>query len=367
MFPVERLVPILLLSTLAVLPGCRQEAPSTDNIRTVLVQVVEDAPMSGIALAGEVRARHEVELAFRVGGKITARLADTGSEIRAGQALARLDPADLQLAASASAAQLAAAESELATSAAEQRRYAELLSKNFVSQAAYDARQNALNSASARLEQARAQSRISSNQAAYGTLSAEFPAVISAVLADAGQVVAAGQPVFRVARPEEKEVQVAIPEGRLEAIRTAQNFAVHLWADPKTVIAGRLRELAAVADPQTRTYLARIQLIDPPAQVRLGMTARVTINEGSHRTKQPVLRRVPLAALGDQGKGPFVWVVQAGKLEQRSVQVGEFREDGATITAGLQAGETVVVAGISRLVAGQAVIASVAPPPNKQR
>lgn len=367
MRPAERFVPILLLTTLALLPGCRQETASTESARTVLVHVATGAPSKGTTFTGEVRARHEVELAFRVGGKIATRLADTGSEIRAGQPLARLDPADLQLAASASAAQLAAAESELATSAAERQRYADLLSRKFVSQAAYDTRLHALNSASARLEQARAQSRLSSNQAAYGTLSAEFPAVVSAVLADAGQVVAAGQPVFRVARPEEKEVQIAIPESQLAAIRAAKNFAVHLWADPETVIAGRLRELGAVADPQTRTYPARIQLIDPPPQVRLGMTARVTATDGASTDEPspPVL--IPLAAVGDQGKGPFVWVVREGKLEQRPVQVGEFREDGATITAGLQAGETVVVAGISRLLAGQAVIASLAPPPDKQR
>jgi len=159
-------------------------------------------------LTGEVRARHEVDLAFRVGGKILRRQVDSGQEIRPGQLLAELDPADLRLAASAAAAQLAAAESDLATASAERQRYAELLAKKFVSQAAFDSRDNAFNAARARLEQARSQSQLSANQAAYGALVSSFPAVVSAVLADAGQVVAAGQPVLRVARPEEKEVLV---------------------------------------------------------------------------------------------------------------------------------------------------------------
>ena len=365
MRPAERFFLPLLFAALGLLPGCNRDTTPTDINRTVLVHVATDAPSKGSVFTGEVRARHEVELAFRVGGKIVARLADTGSEIRAGQPLARLDPTDLQLAASATAAQLSAAESEVATSAAERERYADLLSKKFVSQAAYDARLHAFNTARARLEQAQAQRRISSNQADYGTLSSEFPAVISAVLADAGQVVAAGQAVFRVARPEEKEIQIAVPESRIDEIRAVQNFAVHLWADPKTIIAGRLRELGAVADAQTRTYPARIRLIDPPPQVRLGMTARV-MPESIDKPAQ-ALPLIPLAALGDQGKGPFVWVVKAGKLERRAVRVGEFREDGVSIAEGLQAGESVVVAGISHLADGQAVIAKIAPAPAAQR
>ena len=365
MHPADRFFLPLLFSALALLPGCSRDTTPTDNARTVLVHVATDAPSRGSALTGEVRARHEVELAFRVGGKISARLVDTGSEIRAGQPLARLDPTDLQLSASAAAAQLRAAESEVATSAAERERYADLLDKKFVSQTAYDTRLHAFNSARARLEQAQAQQRISSNQADYGTLRSDFPAVVSAVLADTGQVVAAGQPVFRIARPEEKEILIAVPESRIDEIRAVRNFAVHLWADPKTVIAGRLRELGAVADVQTRTYPARIRLLDPPPQVHLGMTARVIAENAESPT--PAYPLIPLAALGDQGHGPFVWVVKAGKLERRAVRVGEFREDGASIVEGLQSGESVVIAGISRLVEGQAVVAKTAPAPAAQR
>ena len=357
----RRVSRFLLPLVLPWLAACNAPPPGADEIRTVLVHIATGAPSGGASFTGEVRARHEVELAFRVGGKIAARLADTGSEIRAGQPLARLDPNDLQLAATAAAAQVAAAESEVATSSAERERYAGLLARKFVSRAAFDSRQHALNAAQARLEQARAQSRMSSNQAAYGTLSAEFPAVVSAVLADVGQVVAAGQPVFRIARPEEKEVLIAVPESRVEEIRRAGKFTVNLWADPKTEIAGELRELGAVADAQTRTYPARIRLLAPPPQVRLGMTARVAPAESAG---SGVL--VPLSALGDRGDGAFVWVVADGKLARRAVRVAAFREDGALLGDGLHPGESVVIAGISRLQEGQAVHAKIAPPPAAQ-
>ena len=355
----------LLLTLLASLAGCQRASEPATEVRTVLVHIATDAPSKGGVLTGEIRARHEMDLAFRVGGKIVARLADTGSEIRAGQPLARLDPADLQLAATAAAAQLAAAESEVTTTTAERDRYADLLSRKFVSQAAFDTRQHALNSALARREQAQAQLRISRNQADYGTLSSDYPAVISAVLADAGQVVAPGQAVFRVARPDELEIQVAVPESRLDEIRKAPNFAVNLWIDPKIKITGQLRELGAVADPVTRSYPARIRLIDPPPDVRLGMSARVTPNLAGQSAETAVL--VPRSALGDQGKGPFVWVVQSDKVAQRPVQIAQFREDGVSLAAGLQAGEAVVVAGLAQLTAGQSVRAKVAPAPAEQR
>lgn len=353
---------ILLLAVMAGLGACSKAPESTEEIRTVMVQTATAAPYQSTQLVGEVRARHEVELAFRVGGKIEARLVDAGSEIRAGQLLARLDPQDLKLAASAAAAQLAAAESEVATARAERDRYAGLLERKFVSQAAFDTRQHTLNAAQAHLEQARAQHSISSNQADYGSLRADFPGVVAAVLADAGQVVAAGQPVLRVARPEEKEVLVAVPEGQIGALRQAEKITVSLWSAPGLAITGKLRELGAVADPQTRTYPARIALLAPPPQVMLGMTASVDLDAAAAASTM-----VPLAAVGDSGNGPFVWLVENGKVSKRAVRVGGFRANGVDIVDGLHGNETIVVAGISLLVEGQTVRPQPAPAPAAQR
>lgn len=328
----------------------------------VLVQPAGASSPGVTVYTGEIRARHEVDLSFRVGGKIAARLVDSGMTVKAGQTLARLDPADLQLSRQAADAQVAAAESEFTTASAERSRYADLLAKRFVSQAAFDAKENAFRSTQARLEQARAQSRISGNQAGYGTLVAEHEGVITAVLADAGQVVSAGQAIFRLARPEEKEVAIAIPEGRLAELKAARQIAVNLWAQPDLVMAGEIRELAAAADPATRTYAARIRLVDPAPAAQLGMTARVILGAPSGAAIV-----VPLTAVVDHGKGPQVWVVADGKVTIRPVEVAAFREDGAAIASGLKAGEMVILTGQRRLVDGQAVQAQPATPPDRQR
>lgn len=352
----------LLFGAALLLSGCEAGDPPVAARRIVLVQPVANAEANTGIYTGEIRARYEFDLAFRVAGKLATRLVDASAEIKAGQPLAKLDPADLELAARAARAQLAGAESDFATAWAERERYAGLLGKKFVSQAAFEVKENTFNSAQARLEQARSQARISGNQASYGTLSSEFPAVVTAVLADAGQVLSAGQPVFRLARPEEKEVLIAVPESRLGELRAAKTLAVNLWAEPKISMRGELRELSPAADPATRTYAARIRIHNPPPEVRLGMTARVALNTSG---KGSLL--VPLGAVVDQGHGPLVWVVSDGKASPRPVKVAQFGELGATIGEGLQAGELVVVTGSSKLVAGQAVEARSAALPAEQR
>ncbi|MFN4342357.1 MAG: efflux RND transporter periplasmic adaptor subunit [Azonexus sp.] len=354
---------LLLLVASALLGACRSGETPPPPTPVVLVQPAVPATTEGSVYTGEIRARHEVDLAFRVGGKIAARLVDAGAEIRPGQPLARLDPTDLQLAANSARAQLAAAESDLATARAERERYAGLLARKFVSQAAFDAKENLYNSSRARLEQARAQNEISGNQAAYGTLSSETAAVVTAVLADTGQVVAAGQPVLRIARPEEKEIAIAVPESRVEELRRARQITVSLWAAPETTLRGELRELSPAADPATRTYAARIRLLDPPPAVRLGMTARAQV--GGATAGGTLL--VPLSAVLDTGQGPFVRVVRDGKVASHPVTVARFREDGAELSGGLTAGEPVIISGGLRLVDGQAVQPRPATPPSRQR
>lgn len=358
----KALPPAAALCLAIALAGCNSAEPPAPAVARVLVQPAGARDAGYAVYTGEIRARNEADLSFRVGGKITSRLVDAGMAVKAGQTLARLDPADLQLARQAALAQVAAAESEFTTASSERARYADLLARRFVSQAAFDARENAFRGARARLEQARAQSQISGNQASYGTLAADHDGVITAVLADAGQVVSAGQPVLRLARPEELEVAIAIPEGRLAEFKAARQIAVNLWAQPDLAMKGEVRELAAAADPATRTYAARIRIADPAPTAQLGMTARVILGSASGAAIV-----VPLTALVDHGKGPQVWVVNDGRATQRPVEVASFREDGAVIASGLKAGEMVILTGQRRLVDGQAVHTQPAVPPARQR
>lgn len=353
---------LLIPIAAALLAACSPAETPNAMPPTVLAQAVSRSSSTGSSYTGEIRARHEFDVAFRVSGKISSRLVDTGAEVKAGQALAHLDPVDLELSASSARAQLAAAESDFATARTERERYAGLAKQKFVSSTAFEAKDNAYNSAHARLSQAQAQTKISGNQAAYGTLVSDKAAIVTAVLADAGQVVSAGQAVMRLARPEEKEVAIAIPEGKLAALKSGSNVAVNLWAEPKIMIQGRIREISPAADAATRSFLVRVQLINPPPSVQLGMTARVLIGE---TLATPLI--VPLNAVVDRGQGPQVWVIEDGKAVPRQVQVAQFREDGAAIDNGLKEGERVILSGLNRLTPGMAVTIKMTTPLTQQR
>jgi len=286
--------------------------------------------------SGEVRARIEAPLGFRIGGKLVDRLVDVGARVRPGQPLARLDAADQQLA-------LAQAEANRALADAELKRTQELRQKNFISQAALDGKQTAATAAAA-------QAKLAKNQAAYTTLVADAPGVIAAVLAEPGQVVGAGQQVFRLARDGEREVAIAIPESRLAGLKVGAAATVELWSGKS--FQGRLRELAPAADAASRTFAARVRIVDADADIALGMTASV-------RFAQPAASEivVPLAAILQQGEhGAAVWVIGAdGAVSQRPVEIARYGDQGAVVAAGLQVGETIVAAGAFKLAAGEKV------------
>lgn len=342
---------VALICSAFLLAACKEGEQAAPPAPTVLVQPAAAADAAPGSYAGEVRARHEADLAFRVGGKLVARPVDVGDRVAPGTVLARLDPTDLELNVAAIRAQVAAAESDLALAKADLDRYAALARERFVSPAMLDAKATAHQAAAARLEQARAQLAVSGNQAAYGSLESDRAGVVTAVLAEAGQVVAAGQPVVRVARPEEKEVLIHVPEGRLAALKAAKSLSVTLWARPDLRLRGRLRELAPAADPATRTYAARIQLVDPAPAAELGMTATVALLPADGQAGV----RVPLSAVLERGEGAEVWVVAGGRAERRAVRVAAWDQDGAVLADGVVPGEAVVAVGAHKLTPGQAV------------
>jgi RND family efflux transporter MFP subunit len=345
------LLPVLLALLLA---ACGKSPPPPPAPRAVIAQVVGTKPADGANVySGEVRARYENDLAFRVGGKAVARYVDVGAPVKKGQALARLDPQDAQLAVEAARSALAAAEADHALAKAEVERYRDLYAKKFVSQAVLDARETTFNTTKARLEQARAQLATARNQSSYTALTAEADGVITAVSLEPGQVVSSGQAVMRFARPEEKEVVISVPESRLAELRDAREILVRVLAAPDRPYRGRIREIAPNADPATRTFTAKITLVDPDGAVKLGMTANVALGERG----AGALIVLPLSALTQIDGKPAVWVVdpQTAKVNLRPVQTGAYREDGVTVTAGLKPGEIVVTAGVHKLLAGETV------------
>lgn len=329
--------PNLTLPLLALLVACSEPPAPAALPPVVQTLVVAPAGASGArSYSGEVRARHETTLGFRVGGKIVERLVDVGAIVKAGQPLARLDPTDLALQARQADAQHALAE-------ADARRYRDLRARNFVSQAALEARETALTAATA-------QAALAKNQAGYALLRADRAGAVAQVLAEPGQVVAAGQGVVRIAQAGETEVAIALPESQLAGLKPGAAAAVTLWAASQP-LRGRLRELTPVADPATRTYAARISLLERTADLALGMSATVTfVQEGGE------VLVLPLAAIFQQGQQAAVWVVGADDtVTLRPVAIAAYTDAGATVAAGLAAGERIVAAGVHRLAAGQKV------------
>ena len=345
---------VLAIAAAALLAACgRQPEHKPEEIRPVRVLRVGPAsPVQSVEFAGEVRARHETRLAFRVGGKIVERLVDVGATVKSGQPLARLDANDLVLAAASAKAQVASLQAERDLAAADLKRYRELREKNFISQAEYDRRSSALVTAEARLQATSAQHRQAANQASYAVLAADTAGVITAIEAEAGQVVAAGQTVARLARPGDKEVGFAVPESQRDFVERATDFGLSLHALPDRRWKGRLRELSPAADPAARTYAARVTILDAAEEVEWGMSARVTVsaNGGAARIE------VPLAALYARGDKPQVFVVQAGDVVQpRDVRTAGIAGERVVIESGLSAGDVVVAAGAQLLRPGQRV------------
>jgi RND family efflux transporter MFP subunit len=345
----------LIVSLAAVaLAACGNGKVAEEPVRPVLTQVVAaGAPSARDVYSGEIRARHETELAFRVAGKLVSRAVDAGARVTRGQVLARLDPEDARLAARGAEAQLASAEGDFALAKSELERHADLLAKKFISQSAFDVRQNAFHAARARLEQARSQAALSSNQAQYTTLVADADGVVVSVSAEPGQVVTAGQPVLRLAHAGQKEVVINAPEGQLDRFKPGAVVAVSLWADRGALFAGRIREIAGGADPATRTYAVRVTILDAPPQAQLGMTANVIFPAAP----DAALVLLPLSALARDGDRAAVWTVdpKTQRVSLRPVGIGQYREDGVTITSGLARGDIVVVAGVHKLRPNQVV------------
>lgn len=344
------------LAAALLLSACqRHDPPPVEEVRPVRTVVAGRSEGSvGVGYSGEIVARHESLLGFRVPGKIAARLVDVGSVVKRGQPLMRLSPEQEGLQLSAASAEVEAARSRAAQAKVDLQRTEQLLGRQFASRAELDQHRLALDQAEAQLRAAQARRDAMAHQQAYTVLSADRDGVVSAITAEAGQVVAAGQPVVTVAADGEREVAISIPESRVDELRRASAMTVTIWAHPGRSWEGRLRELAPATDSITRTYSARIAIRQPdPALLRLGMTASVQVPDAEGGSAI----RLPLTAIVDKPGQREVWVVdpKTSRVAPRAVTLGTAQDDRVQVLAGLNPGETVVSAGVHMLQPGQRV------------
>lgn len=342
---------LLIIATLAALAaGCAQEAPKSEVVRPVRTLTVNASTTETWTLPGEVRARYETRLAFRLPGQMIERRVEVGQRVAAGHVIATIDARDAGLAESQARAQLAQAESQSALAEADLKRFAELRTRNFISQAEYDRREAQARQAREQVAAARAAAMQASNQVGYTVLTAPHAGVITALEAEAGQVLATGQTVARLARPEELEIAVSVPEHRLQDFTRRAQYQVSLWSAPGSSYLGGLREISPIADPATRTYAARVAVKGEDSRLGIGMTAELRVVGGSGSAP-----RLPLSAVFHQDGKPAVWIVRDGQAELVPVSTGEIHGNDVAITAGLEPGQRVVTAGVNRLEPGQRV------------
>lgn len=352
--PAQGLAVLGVVALSALLSACSRPEPAPEPVRAVkVVTVGVDNYRAGHEFAGEVRARVESRLGFRVGGKIVQRQAELGQRVKPGQVLAQLDPRDLQLGADAARAQVAAAQTNRDLAAADFKRYAALREQNFISGAELERRETTLKAAQAQLEQAQAQLASQGNQAGYATLVADAAGVVTAVEAEPGQVVSAGTTVVRVAQDGSRDVVFSVAEDKVASIRPGSAVGIRSWSDNRS-FSGTVREVAASADPATRTFLVKVG-VDPAKAPPLGSTVYVS-PQAMSLAGTPVIK-LPTSALRKEGQGSAVWVLdrQTMTLKSQPVQVATADGNEAVIASGLAPGMTVVAAGVHVLAPGQKV------------
>ncbi|OLP06369.1 efflux RND transporter periplasmic adaptor subunit [Rhodoferax antarcticus] len=344
----------LTIASAFVLLACSKPEVPVEPIRSVKVITVGVQPaIATLEYAAEVRARVESRLGFRVGGKVTARLVELGQRVKAGQVLAQLDPQDLKLATDAARAQAAAARTNRDLGAADFKRYQALKEQNFISGAELERRESTLKAAQAQLDTAQSQLSAQSNQAGYATLLADASGVVTAVLAEAGQVVSAGAPVVQLARDGARDVVFAVPEDKVAGLRVGGQVAVRPWATGALQTAV-VREVAASADAVTRTFSIKAAL---PVASTLALGSTVSVLPAGVQHTGAMVIKLPTTALRQEGQSTVVWVLDPTTMtvNLQSIQVATADGNDVVVASGLTPGMQVVTAGVHVLTPGQKV------------
>ncbi|QIO10228.1 efflux RND transporter periplasmic adaptor subunit [Acinetobacter lanii] len=344
MSPLKFVLMSVLLSCSVLLTACEKKYVEADSHPFVMVTQPSSAHDQLKSYAGDVQARQQTALAFRVGGQITERFVDVGQRVKVGQVLAKLDVKDAQLNLSAAQAQLENAQSALKIAEQEFRRHQQLLPINAVSRSQYDVAENQYKAALSSLKQAESAYSTSRNQTQYNQLIANKSGVITAREIEVGQVVAAGQMAYQLAIDGDREVVIGVPEQAINEIKVGQNAWITLWSKPQDKFAGFVREISPAAD-QSRTFSVKVALKQGQSAIQLGQSARVFF---SHQTQQQL--NVPLSSISANDNQAYVWVVNPDhSIRKVAVTVGAYGRDSATILSGLTASDWVVVGGVHLL------------------
>lgn len=340
------------LSTALLLTACSHKETPQPPPRPAMVMQPVAASAAMNSYAGEVAARVQPQLAFRINGKVIKRLVDAGDTVKAGQLLAELDPEDAQLQRTAAEAQLASAVSAERVAKSELARYQQLLAPNAISRSQFDQVENQYKAAASALQQAKSQYNVAVNQADYTQLRAPANGVIVQRQVEAGQVVAAGQAVYTLAASGDREVLIGLPEQDVPHLHVGQAVTVTVWSQPDARFAAHVREVSPAAD-NTRTFATRIAFDQANPAVDIGQSARVYAADA--RTASAL--SVPLSAVTAEQGAPYVWVLNptTSTIKRTTITIGTYDRETVPVLSGLRPSDWVVVAGVQLLRDGQKI------------
>jgi len=331
-------------------PDTKVDAPEIRPVRTVTAARGEAAET--VVLTGHIRADDEPSFAFRLGGRMIERSVNVGERVEAGQVLAKLDPENELSALRSAESALAAARGQLNYARADFERQRQLLANGHTPRARFDQAQKALQNAQSQVDDAEARLEIAQDRVNWTTLTADAPGTMTARGAEPGEVVQAGQMIVRLARQGGRDAVFDVPAQLLRSAPSDSEITVRLTDDPGVMATGRVREVAAQADPVTRTFEVKVGLRDPPEAMRLGATVTGSVKLAS----EPVIT-IPASALTELNRQPAVWIVDPKSLTVSMRNVELLRHDPGTvvIAQGVETGDIVVTAGVQALHPGQKV------------
>jgi RND family efflux transporter MFP subunit len=345
---------ILALAALALLSACQRAAETpAPEIRPVRVTTIANrATSSSISLTGTVQAQNEINLSFRIDGRLIERTVDIGDTVKPGQLVGRLDPQNEESGLQAARAQLNAARAQLVEASSNYTRMRDLVAEDAVSRAAYDQAEALLKTAEAQVESAQSQLNLAQNRLSYTRLFSDVAGIVMARGPEPGEVVSAGRMIAQVAREGARDAVFDVPGRVMDVAPKNPEFTVTLTDDPRVTVSGRVREVAPRADPVTGTFAVRIRLLDPPPAMRLGSTVT-----GSMRLPAVLAIEVPASALVRADGKTAVWVVDqsSGTVSLRNIELGATNANAVQVTKGLNPGDIVVIAGAQALRPGQKV------------
>src|SRR6266550_3451761 len=344
---------VLVIAVTLPLVACGKEPSKKVEVRPVRVVAVRHAPSGEtISLTGQIQAADQVNLAFRIGGRLQERNVTVGEPVTPGQIVAKIESQDYQNALRSAGADLASALAVLANAKNTESRQSELLIKGFTTRVQYDQAEQQLKTAQAQLESTQARLQNAKDNLTYTELKSDDAGVVTAEGAEPGEVVAAGKMVLQIARQGGRDAVFNVPSQIIRRSPKNPEVTVALSDDPTVVATGHVREVAPQADAATGTYVVKVGIDNPPDAMRLGATIIGQIKVQS----EPVIQLPGTALTQSEGK-PAVWIVDPEKKTVSLVQVivGHYDTSSAVVSHGLKDGDLVVTAGVQALRPGQEV------------